>query len=281
MSEHKNTIDLMKSTLANSFADNFTNSVPPPQGMFGKLAVAPAYRVVFDTIEKLIMTGKLKPGDILPTETELADQFDINRSTLREGIRLLEQNGLVVRGAAKRLTVSVPHIVDLTSRISSALILHDVTFRELWETYIILEPALAKLAAANATQETIKKLEDNLEAMIACGEDADRFNELDYEFHDLVAEAADNRPMLIARQPISILMMPAAHAILPRLHTYDRVIVAHRNILDAIRAHDQSEASEWMHKHTADFKRGYESIGFAAGEHLVDSGIDTHAAPNP
>jgi len=281
VSEHKNTVDLMKSTLANSFADSFANNVPPPQGMFGKLAVAPAYRVVFDTIEKLIMTGKLKPGDILPTETELADQFDINRSTLREGIRLLEQNGLVVRGAAKRLTVSVPHIVDLTSRISSALILHDVTFRELWETYIILEPALAKLAAANATQETIKKLEDNLEAMIACGEDADRFNELDYEFHDLVAEAADNRPMLIARQPISILMMPAAHAILPRLHTYDRVIVAHRNILDAIRAHDQSEASEWMHKHTADFKRGYESIGFAAGEHLVDSGIDTHAAPNP
>jgi len=263
----------MKSILANSAGSS--------KSMFGKLAVSPAYRVVFDTIEKLIMTGKLKPGDILPTETDLAEQFDINRSTLREGIRLLEQNGLVVRGGAKRLTVSVPHIVDLTSRISSALILHDVTFRELWETYIVLEPALAKLAAANATQEIINKLEDNLEAMIACGEDTDRFNELDYEFHDLVAEAADNRPMLIARQPISILMMPAAHAILPRLKTYDRVIVAHKNILDAIKARDQSNATEWMRKHTNDFKFGYESIGFDADEHLVDSGFDSREAAKP
>lgn len=268
----------MKSTLTINSA---SSSSTPSKGMFGKLPVAPAYRVVFDTIEKLVMTGKLKPGDILPTETELAERFDINRSTLREGIRLLEQNGLVVRGAAKRLTVSVPHIVDLTSRISNALILHDVTFRELWETYIILEPALAKLAAENATEEIIKKLEDNLESMIACGEDADCFNKLDYEFHDLVAEAACNRPMLIARQPISILMMPAAHAILPRLNTYDRVIVAHRKILDAIRAHDQSEASEWMHKHTTDFKRGYESLGFDAGEHLVNSGFDATAGIKP
>ena len=81
----------MKSTLT----INSENSTPPSKGMFGKLPVAPAYRVVFDTIEKLVMTGKLKPGDILPTETELAERFDINRSTLREGIRLLEQNGLV------------------------------------------------------------------------------------------------------------------------------------------------------------------------------------------
>lgn len=275
--ENRKVGDLMKNILAN----NLATSGPSSQKMFGKIAVAPAYRVVFDKIETLIMSGRLKPGDILPTETELAEQFDINRSTLREGIRLLEQNGLVVRGSAKRLTVSVPHIVDLTSRISSALLLHDVTFQELWESYIILEPALAKLAAANATQEMIKKLEDNLEAMIACGEDADRFNQLDYEFHDLVAEAANNRPMLIARQPISILMMPAAHAILPRLHTYDRVIVAHGNIISAIRAHDQNEAWEWMHKHSTDFKRGYEEIGFDAGEHLVDFGIETSETLNP
>ena len=73
----------------------------------------------------------------------------------------------------------------------------------------------------------------------------------------------------------------AAHAILPRLKTYDRVIVAHKNILDAIKARDQSNATEWMRKHTNDFKFGYESIGFDADEHLVDSGFDSREAAKP
>jgi DNA-binding FadR family transcriptional regulator len=255
----------------------------PKQAIFGKLKVAPAYRVVFDTIEKLIMSGKLSPGDTLPTETELAEQFNINRSTLREGIRLLEQNGLVVRGAAKRLTISAPQIVDIASRTSRALILHDVTFRELWETYMILEPALAKLAAANANAnaKTIAELEGNLDQMIKSSDDADRFFELDNQFHSLIAEAANNRPLLLAREPISILMMPAAHAILPRLNTYDRVIQAHTHILDAIRTNDEKKAQEWMRKHTADFQRGYLSLGFTADERLVDFGVQTNAEPTP
>lgn len=238
--------------------DILSNIGPPKQAIFGKLKVAPAYRVVFDTIEKLIMSGKLRPGDTLPTETELAEQFNINRSTLREGIRLLEQNGLVVRGAAKRLTISAPKIVDIASRTSRALILHDVTFRELLETYMILEPALAKLAAANANAnaKAIAALESNLDQMIKSSDDPDRFFELDNQFHGLIAEAANNRPLLLAREPISILMMPAAHAILPRLNTYDRVIQAHTHILDAIRTHDEKKAQEWMRKHTADFQRG-------------------------
>ena len=181
----------------------------------------------------------------------------------------------MVRGAAKRLTISVPHIVDIASRTSRALVLHDVTFRELWETYMILEPALANLAAENATEQTIAELQDNLDQMIQSSDNPDRFFELDNQFHALIAEAANNRPLLLAREPISILMMPAAHAILPRLNTYDRVIQAHTHILDAIRAHDEQKALEWMRKHTADFQRGYVRLGFAADERLVDFGVQT------
>jgi GntR family transcriptional regulator, transcriptional repressor for pyruvate dehydrogenase complex len=253
---------------------NIFNESPKQGGIFGKLDVAPAYRVVFETIERLIMSGRLKPGDVLPTETELAEQFSINRSTLREGIRLLEQNGLVVRGAAKRLTIAVPHIVDLASRMSRALILHDVTFQELWETYMILEPAMAELAANRISDEAVEELEENLVQLENSRNDLDRFHALDSHFHSVIAEAAGNRPMKLAREPISILMMPAARAILPRLNTYDRVIHAHRQILDALRDHDETRASQWMRKHTADFKRGYERIGFGANERLVNLGSE-------
>ncbi len=78
----------------------------PPR--FGKLAVAPAYRVVFETIEREILAGRLAPGTRLPSETALAEQFGVNRSTAREGLRLLEQTGLVDRRAGRRLHAAVP-----------------------------------------------------------------------------------------------------------------------------------------------------------------------------
>lgn len=237
---------------------------------FRKLDVAPAYRVVFETVERLIMEGKLKPGDVLPTETELAERFQINRSTLREGIRLLEQNGLVERGAAKRLTVSVPQILGLASQVSRALVLHDVTFLELWELYMAIEPVAAGLAAAKASEAALDEMAENLAAMEASVSDLDRFFALDIQFHGLIARAADNRALMLAREPINTLMMPAAQAILPKLKTYDRVIGAHRRILAALRQRNEDDAARWMRKHSADFKRGYELIGLHAHERIVD-----------
>ena len=62
---------------------------------FGKLERLPAYRLVYDAIEGQILSGRLRVGDPLPPEVQLAGQFGVNRSTVREGIRLLEQSGLV------------------------------------------------------------------------------------------------------------------------------------------------------------------------------------------
>jgi len=61
---------------------------------FTRIERAPAYKLVYDAIEKQIFAGRLKVGDPLPAETTLAEQFGVNRSTVREGIRLLEQSGL-------------------------------------------------------------------------------------------------------------------------------------------------------------------------------------------
>lgn len=63
--------------------------------------------MVFDALEEEILSGRLAEGDSVPTEMALCEQFDVQRSTVREGIRLLEQSGLVVRNG-KRLTVVRP-----------------------------------------------------------------------------------------------------------------------------------------------------------------------------
>src|SRR5262245_7205567 len=80
--------------------------------VFTKLALAPASRQVSASVSDLISSGKLRPGDLLPTEMELALQLGVNRSTIREGLRALEHEGLVRRDG-KRLRVAIPHYADL------------------------------------------------------------------------------------------------------------------------------------------------------------------------
>ncbi len=91
------------------------------QPVFEKLDVLPAYRVVAEAIENNIVLGRLKVGDRLPSETELASQFGVHRSTVREGIRLLEESGLVARVGRTTLEVTLPHFQDLGTRASRAL----------------------------------------------------------------------------------------------------------------------------------------------------------------
>ena len=104
-----------------------------------------------------------KPGDPVGTESELVRQFGVNRSTVREGIRLLEQSGLVSREPSRRLSVAVPHYHRLATRMTRALILQQVTFRELWHTSRALEPAAVDQAMDNATDEDLAALAANVD----------------------------------------------------------------------------------------------------------------------
>jgi GntR family transcriptional regulator, transcriptional repressor for pyruvate dehydrogenase complex len=226
---------------------------------FSKLETAPAYRQVHDEIERRIMDGTLKAGDVLPAETKLADQFGVNRSTIREGIRLLEQGGLVQRAnGGKRLHISLPHYRDLASRASRAMIMHETTFRELWEASMALEVTTASYAVSRISPQQIDMLFKNLDNTERAVGDDSEFIKLDIAFHDIVAEAAGNRALSLAREPISLLFFPAGRIILPRLKSHQRVIDAHRHIVEALKNRDQAMAEEWMKKHMADFRRAYE-----------------------
>lgn len=239
---------------------------------FARLEQAPAYKLVFDAIEGGILSGRLQPGDPLPAETALARQFGVNRSTVREGIRLLEQAGLVARSGGKRLKVTLPHFMELASRASRALVLHQVTFRELWEAAMAVEPVAAGRAAQRIQPETLAALARNLEEMRTATDDVERFVRLDIAFHDLVAQASGNRVLALAREPIGLLFLPAGRVILPRLKTFQRVIDAHTFIYEALNAGDRATAERWMTLHMTDFKRAYELTGYDLDAALDSAG---------
>ena len=223
-----------------------------------KLNIAPAYKAVSTELRRHILAGSLRPGDPLPSEIELAAHFGVNRSTVREGIRQLESDGLVRRESRKRLLVNVPNHIDLAPRAARALIMGDVTFGELWDVCRVLEPLAARLAAQNVTEPELARLKENVERTRQAIGDGRSPGMLDLEFHTLVSQAAHNQALLLAREPVGSLLYPAFEDLRPELpQAAPRLIEAHVHILDAIEKRDAAEAESWAAKHIEDFRRGW------------------------
>jgi DNA-binding FadR family transcriptional regulator len=229
---------------------------------FERIKALPAYELVAEAIERKILSGSLRPGDPIGTESELVKQFGVNRSTVREGIRLLEQSGLVARESSRRLLVAVPHYDRLATRMSRALMLQQVTFRELWHTSMALEPAVVAQAIEHATDQDLDAVEANIAATRAHQHAAGVVANLDAEFHGLIAKAAHNRVLLLAKEPSSMLVMPTVELILTNNPSgIARLIEAHQNILSAIRRRDLANALLWVERHLQDWRAGFERAG--------------------
>ena len=168
----------------------------PVAPLFRPIDVAPAYQKVADAIEREIVNGRIKPGDPIGTEHDLVRQFGVNRSTIREGIRVLEEGGLIRRDSSRRLHACLPRYSKLASRLSRALVLHEVTFRELYEASMTLEVASIEGAVERATEENITELTDNLARSEAMVGDPAMLAECDAEFHVLVAKASQNLSLI-------------------------------------------------------------------------------------
>jgi DNA-binding FadR family transcriptional regulator len=244
---------------------------------FARIRPRPAYELVAEAIERDILAGRLRPGDPLGTESELVRQFGVNRSTVREGIRLLEQSGLVAREASRRLLVAVPHYHRLATRMSRALILQQVTFRELWHTSQALEPAAVDQAMDNATGEDLAALANNIDRTRRSERDPAMVAELDAEFHGLIGSAAHNRVLLLAKEPSSMLVRPTTALIIFKNPAgIPRLIEAHAHILEALSRRDRAMGRLWVHRHLRDWKVGFERAGMD-----LDSPVERIELPSP
>src|SRR4029078_3139381 len=100
-----------------------------------------------------------------------------------------QRSGSVAREQSRRLSVAVPHYHRLATRMTRALILQQVTFRELWHTSRALEPAPADQAMDNATQKELAALAANVAKTRRFQHDPAALADLDAEFHKLIAQA--------------------------------------------------------------------------------------------
>ncbi|MBR0692678.1 FCD domain-containing protein [Bradyrhizobium lablabi] len=233
----------------------------PTAPFFRRIDVAPAYQKVADAIEREIVNGRIKPGEPIGTEQELVQQFGVNRSTVREGIRVLEEGGLIQRDSSRRLHACLPRYNKLATRLSRALVLHEVTFRELFEASMTLEAASIQGAVERATDANVAELADNLERSEKVVADPAALAELDAEFHVLIAKASQNRVLQLAREPAAQLFFPTTEMIVGRIAEGGaRLVEAHRHLLDAIKRRDKEAGALWTRRHLQDWRRGFEKI---------------------
>ena len=231
--------------------------------VFQRVVVEPAYKTVSAAIERAILDGALRPGTALPTEQELSERFGVHRSTVREAIRQVEQEGLLQRREGRRLFVCLPGVHDLAPRATRLLLLHQTTFQELWDVALALEPLAARLAAQQATPDDLAQLQANLDAGAAESRPAELVA-LDMEFHALVGRASHNRALMLAREPVGLLYNPTLLQIFAHLpQASARNLAAHCHTLDALRSGDAEAAAEWTRKHMVDFQRGFAMAGLS------------------
>jgi len=228
--------------------------------LFAPLDDHPAYRQIANAIEARIVARSLRTGDPLPSEMDLARQFGVNRSTIREAIRELETHGLLGRGRGeKRLRVTRPEPRHVSSGVSRALALHDVTFLELWEAMMAIEPAAAHYAALRRSAAQLQALVRAAARFKREAGDTGAAVSAVVEFFTAVATASGNQVLAMSQAPLNLLLAPALTRMIDRVpQARVRIQDAQGKIISAIRRRRGDNARTWMEKHIRDFKRGYD-----------------------
>jgi DNA-binding FadR family transcriptional regulator len=226
---------------------------------------APAYRKVAESLRKRILDRSLRDGDRLPGELELARQFGVNRSTIREALRDLQTSGLVARRpGSKRLAVIRPAPGFVAEGVSRALALHEVTYFDLWESLTILEPPIAEAAARRRTPASLAPILAAAERFAADHADTARAVHHVTDFFRAIGAATGNQVLMLAQEPLLALLDPSLVWMLDRVpQARARIAAAQRRLCAAVAAADAEDARGWMARHIRDFRRGYELAGIA------------------
>ena len=121
------------------------------------------YEEIVEQIKQLITDGKLKPGDKLLAERELAEQFQVSRASVREAIRTLEMLGVIDIRPGEGTFVRRTGADDIIRPLAMFLAVERSSLLDMFEMRRIFETANASLAAERATQEELDQIESTLE----------------------------------------------------------------------------------------------------------------------
>jgi len=208
---------------------------------------------VIDGVGRQIIGGQYEPGDLLPKEAELTDQFGVSRTSVREAMRVLAAKGLVDIRQKVGTRVRQPESWNVFD--SDILRWHteagrgDEIMRDLVEVRQIMEPAAARLAAGRASMDDLRRMDDALRDMVANANQREGYAHADVEFHLAVYAASHN---VLLRQFGSVVadFMYASFNVQQATAADDEVYLAdaetHAEVFQAINGGNGEKAADAM-----------------------------------
>jgi len=210
---------------------------------------APIREQIARSLTDLIVAGLLKTGDELPPERELAAMLEVSRESLRGGLQLLADRGVLEIGQGTRTRVRATPDTGETAWHHELQAVTDLTDEAVLGARLVLEPALARLAAEHIDDATLDRLHKLVKAQQGFDDDPVRFQISDREFHLAIFQASGN--------PVLVNFATQAYA-----HAYDYrrdlmkhhdgialAVIAHESIVEALDARNPDAAELAMRAH--------------------------------
>jgi DNA-binding FadR family transcriptional regulator len=226
----------------------------PKRGMLEPVLVPRASDILAAKLRDIILSGRIPPGGVLPTERELVAQSGLSRASVREALRVLEVEGLISTrvGRSGGSTVTLPGRASVARSLELFVRSQGIRLEALLECRIGVEPLLASLAARKRTEAQLAEMKAIHEQFAASVNDIASYKKLNLDWHLAVARASGNEPLIAFMEAIAqpILAASSYHQVTTDAARQEAVRT-HAWILRAIERQDDKAAFSRMERHVS------------------------------
>ena len=209
------------------------------------------FEIIEASIRREIYSGALVPGQKLPNEFELARQFNVGRSAVREALKVLELAGLLIvrRGYNGGTFVAPPDFEEASEVITLTFQPGNMAIDQMLEACQTIEARAAELAASRASELEITDLEELVQRIEQCVHLPARFLTAIVDFHLAVTEMAHNSVFTLALQAMRNNLIQELNRLISDKQLRTTIILELKNIWKAISDHDAFQAGQLMRLH--------------------------------
>ena len=203
-------------------------------------------------IQQMVEKGELQPGDKLPSERELCEQFGASRTAVREAVSALASKGILER-RGKGIYVCKLDARILAESMEFLVNAKDISINDIMEARALIEVGIAGLAALRATDEDIAALQETVDNLVGDEAKEAKIRNSAADFHSRLAKATHN-PLLA---DYFIVLYEIFYHDKRSLSAISQSAATHKDILDKVKQHDPEGAQEEMRKHLSMIKESY------------------------
>jgi len=232
------------------------------KSLFAPLERKRSFEEISHSIKELILDGTLKIGDRLPSEKDLAQQFQVGRQTIREALRLLELSGFVTiqRGPGGGPIIRDTILRRIGDLFTGAFRMHRITIKELTQARLEIERVILKFVFENADIEDIEALRENVASAEKRISEGLMSTEYNADFHTLLAKATKNDVFVVVMESIMAVHLNLLSRTGADLETSREVVRGHGRLVEAIAAGDQDLAYQLLDDHVVEVKERLNAI---------------------